>query len=206
MTAGIDGIKLGLGAVLEPISRTAPSHKMGAEVTQLEMGLTGGAFVVLEGDETGSLLEGPGAPSVWRALVQEGWAQWLGSFEWSHFFTMTVDRAKAYNALTGYNLIGQKAMGRYVRGAVIKAGNAFVALETHKSGDYHAHGLLNMEASELEVTKELMKKVGFAKCEPLHEGGAVEYCAKYLHKDPEDTNWLFLGQPIKKQGVETWDL
>ncbi len=131
-----------------------------------------------------------------KERVQAGWREFLGRYSWDCFFTMTYrDPARS----------DMNATGRAERLLTKEFGNlgknlrAFIVAEAHRSGMYHAHGLLILglegdwaRMMRSELWHAAKAKYGLCRFDMVRDPDAVNtYLTKYMTKAPSD--WRLIG-------------
>jgi len=120
-------------------------------------------------------------PSEAKVEWIEGWAQFLKSYEWQGFWTLTTREEYTFWAF---------------QRAILKWGETFTVpsptmpsfvffLERSKMGLYHSHGLTrNEKCDRVVMWKDWFKRNGRARSEAYNSAlGARYYCSKYITKE-----------------------
>jgi hypothetical protein len=133
------------------------------------------------------------------AVVREAWTAWLAQRPWDLFLTLTSEGRTHPEALHKrfrycVHKLSDELYGRSVtrRGTPIEYVNA---IERHKSGWPHSHGLLRLPGVDLgdkaqlslvEWQKFISGTGGWCRLEPLQkQADVVGYVTKYVTKDGE---------------------
>ena len=124
----------------------------------------------------------------WSDELREAWADWLSQFGFQAFYTQTFAEPVLYPRLAMDRAwaVLRALCGRYGVGV-----QAFLVAEEHKSGAYHAHGLVRtfphpvmlLKGSLRFVWKLGIEKYGLCRFEDIRRiGGVAGYVSKYLTK------------------------
>ena len=109
-------------------------------------------------------------------------ADWLSTFEWDWFCTLTFALPRRSNALS----LVPRWIERSVFPLYIASGLAWFAEEYHADGErLHLHGLIHLDpVPSFERLSKHWRRIGRCKIEQHDPSrGAVDYCAKYISKD-----------------------
>lgn len=128
-----------------------------------------------------------------RLAARDALADYLRTFPWDDFITVTFERPANYPRL---------AIKRTTR-ALHSVARAFIAAEPHKLGNYHCHGLVYWgedyrdEPGRWDPRKDrtlaAINALGFSRLSPIRQVGEVAgYCAKYLTKERRG-DWTLYG-------------
>jgi len=116
------------------------------------------------------------------AETRRAMADWLSTFQWDWFCTLTFSRPRRTNALA----LVQRWIERSVYPVPIVSGMAWFAEEYHRDNErLHIHGLLYLDPeAQWSRLAAAWRKIGRCKIERYDPSrGAVDYCAKYVSKD-----------------------
>ena len=110
-------------------------------------------------------------------------AEWLNGFPWDYFITQTFAKStwSCFTAKRRFCAFIEKINKSYqLRGI-----DYFLAVEPHKSGTYHVHGLINGCAgvSEDELWEVVFQGGRFSASKYDRNLGASHYLTKYVLKD-----------------------
>ncbi len=148
--------------------------------------------------------------------VRESVGEWVsGLREWDLFVTLTYDSTKVVRGSTRgvgpVALVGawkaQRDVRRFVHDASVALGRplpAVVALEPHKTGGMHGHGLLDVGGLSLGDIKRLhplwFERNGYVKLEvPRSQFDVSQYCGKYMAKSLGD---LVFSRELQQAGMK----
>lgn len=127
--------------------------------------------------------------------ITEAYSDFLGKFQWDAFYTITCRKPRKDNL----------AFIRDIRDTLF-AGNeatrSFVAIEPHKTGMIHAHGLVHWQDG-VNLDKPLLteyyneksrKLFGYSRFSSARSPLAVQmYCSKYVTKANRGYDYDFIG-------------
>lgn len=130
--------------------------------------------------------------------VKQAYADYLQTFEWTHFYTLTFRRERRDV------LAASRDVKEFFREKAYFQ-RAFVAVEPHTTGALHVHGLGYTappvpagvrwaENYATDMWRDAFKRFGRNKVEPIrghHEAAA--YCAKYVVKELGGFDYDFYG-------------
>jgi len=124
--------------------------------------------------------------------VRDGYAAFIRQFQWDAFYTITCRKPRRDTI----------AFVRDVREKLFNANpqtRSFIAIEPHRTGMLHAHGLVHWhDALEKEYVRTYFNKrarqlFGFSRFSQIRSNNAVNnYCAKYVTKN-DDYEYDFFG-------------
>jgi len=109
-------------------------------------------------------------------------ADWLATFEWHWFITLTFEKPRRSNALS----LVPRWIERSIPGPYVHDALGWFGEEYHRDGErLHIHGLLYTDPiCTFDRLRKSWLKIGRCKIE-RHDPtrGAVDYVAKYVSKD-----------------------
>lgn len=122
-----------------------------------------------------------------KRAAQQALASYLQTKDWDCFFTATFKRPLYYPVSALLKV--EKALE--VRDSVIR--RSFIATEAHRSGAYHAHGLIKYFLShdtfldiQIEGDRRALDRLGWSNISYIKKiGNCAAYCSKYLTKETE---------------------
>lgn len=129
--------------------------------------------------------------------TKEQYAEFLQSFEWDYFATITFKHER-HDTLKAISDVWEFLNAKPVQ----PVSRAFLAAEPHQTGALHLHGLLlanfNTTWRPLPEARHLQyildKRFGRSRIEAAREDGAVtNYCSKYVVKNNNLYDYAFLG-------------
>ena len=144
-------------------------------------------------------------PGCGQCRSAQALADWLGSWGWQVFGTLTVarNRVDADGAPVFPAAMGQESFARrwssVMRRTEQDLGRRVVGVlgvESHVSGYPHGHFLAGfqggVQSGDFKVfVRHAWKSVGFCRLEyPRSVGGCVRYASKYLLKDGRGLEWF----------------
>ncbi len=141
------------------------------------------------------------SPALEPALSREpdpvltGWSDFLQSYPWQWFVTVTSRNTVAPEALQKRFRLAVSMLNRQLFGRRVRHSDSIVwaiGEERHKNGNPHLHGVmyhrhdLNHLARRNDFRDLLQDLSGWSKVEkPRSAAGVTRYCSKYLAKEGE---------------------
>lgn len=133
--------------------------------------------------------------------IRDAWVEFLGRYAWRVYFTQTFAEPATYAHVAIKRTLS--VLQQFAREYRLSSAEwwAFIAAEQHRSGVYHAHGLLGAVVDIWDLPYSLRRlwqigkhRFGLCRYELIDElGGVVGYVSKYITKDLVD--WSFVGNP-----------
>lgn len=153
------------------------------------------------------ILENFAGTGVWSECIRENMSTWVKSQNWDYFLTLTT----AYESTPkSMRRLAERWHGCTKNISVQNSAPFFWVMEKHQHRGYHLHGLINVygrkssdafpDTSHLVWTELRNSYVRMAGKESWHRnhivpynsnGGAEEYCVKYLTKNLQDWDYFF---------------
>ena len=147
-------------------------------------------------------------------LIKSGYSDFLQSYSWQSFYTITCRKPRRDNL----------AFIRDIDNAIREQSlsfRSFVAIEPHRTGFIHAHGLLSFDIplrdpegiylgfSHEEINRRFRYNFGFSRDSKIRtltkttngvQTGVLLYCSKYVVKCDRGYEYDFLGD----WGIDKW--
>lgn len=134
---------------------------------------------------------------------RDQWMEFLKSFDFDTWFTVTVDPKKYAPWQSGIQALSavERSLKEVCKSLNIPC-DAFVVSEEFKSGLYHVHGMLRIRAFNVDLHKMALSvfwraffnRHGRNSFETMRDGEHVgSYVSKYLTKTRNEVDWRIIG-------------